>query len=347
MSTISIEQLAALNDEIAALVKGGMPLELGLREMQHDSAGALQEITGALAGRLQQGASLAEALEAEKLPVVYRQVVSAGLRAGRLPAALEAVSGYAREMIELRRQVVLAMMYPLIVTLLAYVLFVCFVAHVVERFRETYEIFRIPVPWMLQLTADVAQGLSNWWWVCPLLFLGLIVWWVASGGAQVLAFRGLTQPLAWFPYVGTISLYFRHANFSDLLALLVEHQVPLPEGLRLVGGASADPRLEGASLELADALERGQLLDAYWGRKAGWPPFLFWVLAAGQRQSELPRLLRHAAAIYRRQALTLSRWFRTIFPIVAAIAIGGTVTVVYAFTLFGSLAQFWMDLGTP
>src|SRR5262245_42053779 len=65
-STVSIEQLVALNDEIASLVRGGMPLELGLRELGEDSAGALQQITQALASRMSNGATLAEALDGER-----------------------------------------------------------------------------------------------------------------------------------------------------------------------------------------------------------------------------------------------------------------------------------------
>jgi hypothetical protein len=55
--------------------------------------------------------------------------------------------------------------------------------------------------------------------------------------------------------------------------------------------------------------------------------------------------LRHAGQIYRRRAGSVSTWIKLIFPIVAAIVIGGGVTLLYAATLFGPLAAFWKDLG--
>ena len=64
-ATFSIEQLIALNDEIGSLVRGGVPIELGLRELGGDSSGALQQISQALAVRMESGATLAEALQAE------------------------------------------------------------------------------------------------------------------------------------------------------------------------------------------------------------------------------------------------------------------------------------------
>jgi hypothetical protein len=49
--------------------------------------------------------------------------------------------------------------------------------------------------------------------------------------------------------------------------------------------------------------------------------------------------------MYRRRAATLANWFKLLFPIGAALLIGGGVTVLYALAMFGPLAQFWNDLG--
>ena len=95
---ITLDQLLALNDEIAALVRAGLPLERGLLEAGRDVRGRLGRIAGVLGRRLNRGESLAEALEAERraIPPLYRAVVEAGARAGRLPAALEGMARYVR-----------------------------------------------------------------------------------------------------------------------------------------------------------------------------------------------------------------------------------------------------------
>ncbi len=344
--TFTIEQLTALNDEIASLVRGGVPLEPGLRALGSDAGGALAEISAALSSRMSGGASLAEALQAEesRLPAAYRTVVEAGLRSGRLPAALEATSNYARELLELRRRITLALLYPLIVVGLAYSLFLVFLVDLVERFRETYEVFRIPLHWPLGIVVSFAESVRHWWWAPPLVMTAAVVWWVATGGAHLLSFDGPARPLAWFPGVAAISRRFQCANFADLLGLLVEHGVPLPEGLRLTGDATGDRRLRRAARELAAAVERGNISAARPTAQLGFPPFLHWVLTCGQQGGGLARLLRHAATIYRRRAITLANWFKLVFPILAALVIGGGVTALYALTLFGPLAQFLRDL---
>lgn len=346
-TAFSIEQLIALNDEIASLVRGGVPLELGLHESGSDSAGVLQEISQSLAARMSAGSSLPEALHAEerRLPATYRTVVEAGVRAGRLPAALEAISNYARELADLRRRITLALLYPFIVVVLAYLLFGVFIVQMVRRLRETYELFRLPVHWSLQMLSGVTEWVVLWWWVPLLCFAAVVVWWTMTGGARMLTFSGAARPLGWIPYVGRITRYFQYANFSDLLALMVEHQVPLSEGLRLTADATGDARLRRSGKQLAESIERSEPMGGSDHRRFGFPPFLYWVLTCGQTSGGLAKLLRHAASIYRRQGVNLSHWLKIVFPVVAAVVIGGGVTVLYTLSLFGPLAQLWNDLG--
>ncbi len=346
-NSFTIEQLVSLNDEIVSLVRAGVPLESGLSELGRDSTGVLHEVSQALASRMSAGASLPEALEAEegRLPPVYRTVVEAGLRAGRLPAALEAISNYARELAELRRKITLALLYPLIVVALAYLLFIVFMVDMVERLRETYLLFQIPIGWPVAIAVAVAEAASRWWWAPAVLLAVAVAWWIATGGVRILNFSGPARPLLWVPGVGAISRAFQFANFADLLSLLVEQQVPLPEGLRLSADATGDARLRRSASQLAQAIERGNYVQGTGFDRGGFPPFLHWVLTCGQKEGGLARLLKHAGQIYRRRAGSVSTWIKLISPIAAAIVIGGGVTLLYAAMLFGPLAAFWKDLG--
>ena len=154
---ISAEQLIALNDEIAALIRAGIPLELGLRELGGDTRGGLSRISSQLSDCMSRGESLPEALAAEgnRFPRAYRAIVEAGLRAGRLPAALEAVSSFTWEMLDFRRKLGLAALYPLTVFALAYGMFLLFLAEIVSRYQSAYETFRIPLSGLLQFFVTI------------------------------------------------------------------------------------------------------------------------------------------------------------------------------------------------
>lgn len=345
-NTVSLEQLIALNDEIAALVRAGVPLEPTLAEMGKDSGDALGTIGTVLVTHMQRGASLADALRAEegRFPHVYRTIVEAGLRAGRLPAALEAMSDFARELAELRRQIGLALVYPLIVFGIAYGLFLVLTVDLIERFREAYETFRLPLHGSLALLIWIAKQVETWWWAPPAAVAGLIVWWISTGGAHLLSFAGPARPLAWLPGLGKIGRYFQFANFARLLALLVEHAVPLPEGMRLSADATCDRALRHAAGSMAAFIEQGGTSSPSGTPATEFPPFLDWILWQAARGENPVRLLRHAADIYRRRAVNLMNWFKLTFPMLAALILGGGITLFYALALFGPLTTFLKDL---
>ncbi len=119
---ITIDELLALNAEIAALVRAGIPLERGLIVAGRDLKGRLERVAAALAQRLDRGESLHDALgrESASIPPLYRAVVEAGARSGQLPIALEGMARYVRGYSEARAAIGVALWYPLLVLSLAY-----------------------------------------------------------------------------------------------------------------------------------------------------------------------------------------------------------------------------------
>lgn len=346
-SAVTLEQLVALNDEIAALVRAGVPLESGLLEGANEFPDRSAEIARSLSSKMQSGASLSDALHAEgdRIPRAYRTVVEAGLRAGRLSVALEAIANFSRELLEIRRQIGAAFVYPLIVCALSYGLFLVFMIDLVDRFRDTYETFRLTIHGPLASLIWVSDNLRYWAWIPPVLLVVAILWWRRTRSARVLGLYGTSGLLGWIPGVYAIGRNFQYANFAELLALLLEHDVPLDEGLRLSADATADASLRRSAWRLADVVEQGgSREDELAACQTGFRPYLGWVLVQSARGARPVRLLRHAATFYRRRAAKQTNWFKVVFPMVIALVIGGGVTLVYVASLFGPLAVFWSDM---
>ncbi len=96
-TALSLEDLIALNQEIGALARIGAPLEPGLRAFARETPGRLGEVAAQMSERLARGESLAASTQMlPGVPPIYASVVEAGVRAGRLPAALEGLADAAR-----------------------------------------------------------------------------------------------------------------------------------------------------------------------------------------------------------------------------------------------------------
>ncbi len=344
---ISIEQLLALNEEIAALVRAGIPLDRGLLEAGRDVRGRLGRIAGALGRRLGQGESLVEALHAEEraIPPLYRAVVEAGTRAGRLPVALEGMARYVRGYAEARTAIGLALWYPLMVLVLAYGLFLGLVWLVVPRFIGAFDTLGLYVIAPLRWLGWLRGSVEYWWPLGPIALVILVLAWFNSGRTSGFRAR-LWNGLRLFPWMSSMLADYEAANFAELLALLLEHQVPYPSALVLAAESTGDPRMIRGARQVAAGLERGEPAGTALEQAdhAAFLPLLRWVLATGQVQGSLVNALENVADLYRKRAKFQAEKLYVFLPTLLLLLIGGAAALLYGLSLFVPLTNMLHEL---
>jgi general secretion pathway protein F len=330
----SLEDLVALNEEIAALVRAGVPLEIGLKDLAGGLPRSLGKLTDDLAGRLSEGVPLndALALESDRLPRTYRAVIEAGLRTGRLPDALESLTKFARTLLEIRLRLSLAMLYPGVVMLVAYGLFVAFVLTLGPTLEETYQSFRIPQRTWGVLLGKLHETVGYWGPAVPLVALcGALLWHNGAGSRHA-------------PWMRFIVANYRRANFADLLALLVAHEVPLHEALILAADAAGDKKIVGGAESIAAGIVSGKSVSESISDRVDWPPFMKWMIGYGAEQGVLAASLRQVGQVYRRRAVVRAEWIKIVLPIAITVGIGGGAALIYGLTLFLPLSDLIRDL---
>ncbi len=335
-SSITLEQLAALNDEMAALVRSGVPLEQGLGALGGELSGKPGRLAEMLAFRMDAGESLSQVLadEDQRFPPVWRAVVEAGIRSGRLAAALESLSSTARRTAELRKMVGAGNLYPLVVLTIAYVLFVFLVTGLIPTLWEA----------QVQLTgnSDTALAALDWlgrtapWWAIPLPLVAatlLVASWRRSG-RLLWSERGARRPGRWIRRLSfgagiRQTLHNgRMATFAEVLSLLVDQHVPIHDSLVLAADASGDRDIAKASRDIADRLRRGEVFRRREDLPPGFSPLLGWLLITSDRQPELSRALSRSAAVYRHRAARAAAWTSVYVPMALTLLVGGTATLI-------------------
>lgn len=324
---ISLEDLAALNREISALVASGLPLEPGLRQVAEEFSGPTSVLAQRLAGEMAAGHTLEEAIETQGavIPPVYRAVVAAGIRSGRLAAALEGYAETAARMAALRRIAGQAVVYPIIVIIVAWVMLVL----VVTTILPGYGVFELPnEPWLTRISisgwASFALAL-----VVPATIIALaLLWWrrsaAAAGGEQ----RG--RWLQWAPGARRTAVLSGNANFADLLQLLLACRVPLPEALPLAATASGAPSLAAPANDLAEGVAAGQPLHAQTALLRRFPPLVRTVLLADLPENRLIAGLKRARDNYRERAASWLTDMAVLLPVALTFALAIGVVGVYA-----------------
>ena len=348
---LSLQELALLNQEIAALVRAGVPLESSLAMAGSSGSGAQEVLMLRLSQRLREGMSFADALQAEggELPRMYRAVVEAGARTGRLPDALESLATFAEQTLQLRRRIDLALLYPVLVLLMAAVMFAGLVAFWVPRLSDAFFWLQIPETSWVRRMVWLEQHLWFWAWIVPTAVFVLFGWWWFSTRGRS-GLKGTTEATGWsafrvLPGVSSIVSNFRRANFCDLLAMLLDHQVPLPEASMLASEAAGDGALRRVAARISEGVRSGHSLADCLAVGRELPPFVSWMLICGERQGTLIVTLRQVGEVLRQRAASQSEWLRIMLPTLLVVGVGGTAVLTYALAVFVPMSQLLRALG--
>ena len=339
---VSVDQVIALCDEMRALARSGVPLERGMLTMASELPGQLGRIAAEIGERGESGQSLEQILNSDrlKLPDVLRAMIVAGVRSGRLSVALEGMATSARRIAELRRSIIQATVYPLLVLII--VCGLCF--FVLTRLSVAYA-DALNHHRARSMTWGIAamEFIGNWMWILgPVAVLAFLVWLFCTGQASALQPRQLTRWMIWLPWTRRLLRHARLSTFLDVLALLLEQGVPLHEALSLSGQASGDESLRKDANDLAAAMEKGESAQPIDKSENAIPPLVRWQLASQSSQPELISSLKATAQSERRRADYLADWLRIQLPVILTFGVGGVATFIYAMAV---MAPWYSMLG--
>lgn len=346
-SSLSLEDFNLLNEEIAGMAQAGLPLDQGLAALAREMGqGKLRRVTAAIAADLQAGQTLPQALERQSgaLPAFYAHLMAAGIRAGKLGDALTTLTVYSRAMADLRAMIFGAFLYPMIVLAISSLLLIGLIIFLVPMFDEIFKGFRMKLPAVTEMMMHVSRH-PVYYFLLPaitlaLVFVSLRIYLAYSPKGQ----ERWARLQNGIPLLGMLIRSARMAAFTDLLGILVDNGLPLPEAFRLAGDASRDPLLASGARHVEEELTRGTSLGrALSGssRVPVLPEVIGWMIGQGQKTNTLGATLHRLADMYRRQAERRAILLRNILPsfliVLVAVTIGGLFVIAMLMPMIGLL----------
>jgi type II secretory pathway component PulF len=129
------------------------------------------------------------------------------------------------------------------------------------------------------------------------------------------------------------------AAFSDLLSILVQHSMPLPEAFRLAGAACSDPLMAYAARLVEHDLREGRSLGEALRARRLIPELICWMAGLGERRGKLGEALHQVAEIYRRQAEVRAAMLRSVLPPFLVLGTGAILVGFFALSMFLPLIE--------
>lgn len=322
--------LALVTRQLATLVQAALPVDEALRAAA--SQAGSDRITSMLltvrAGVLE-GHGLAASLGRfpAAFPELYRATVAAGEHSGHLGLVLEQLADYTQQQQEAWQKIQLALLYPLILVVVALLIVGFLLGYVVPDVVQVFVTTGQALPWLTRALI-VASGLARDWGALAAALL-------LAGG---LAFRWrLRDPAArrrWHALllrVPGLSRLLRAADlarFASTLAILVRSSVPLVDALgiasQVVGNRVLRERIEG----VARSVREGGSLSRALERSGECPPMMLHMVASGERSGELGPMLARTARNQENELAARIALLVGLFEPFMLVCMGGVVLVI-------------------
>jgi len=294
------KDLSLMTRELATLLKAGLPLDRTL-EILVDMASAerlgppLRQVLEDVRG----GASLGDAMAARgrMFPRYYVNMVRAGEAGGALEAVLERLAEYIAKSQAVSDTIKSALIYPVILLVMAGASIVVLLTVVLPEFRPLFEDAGASLPLATQIVLAVGDGLQNDWWaiVAVLAALLALLRWQRSTPERKFRWDRmvLRQPL-----FGAIVTKVEVARFARTLGTLLNNGVTLLTGLGIVKEALSNSAMAGAVADAESRLKEGQGLAEPLAATKVFPSLATHLMRVGEESGRLEEMLIHVADIY-------------------------------------------------
>jgi len=321
--------LALTTRQLATLAQSGLPLDQALAAVgeQADDPRAAR-LAAALRAHVTTGESLTAALARypRAFSPLYRGLVGAGAETGRLPEVLASLADYLEAREAMRQKVILALIYPAVVTVIALAVIAVLLAYVVPQVVAVYQQSRQTLPWLTQaLIATSAFFRATFWlWIVLAVVAALTLLWARRQPALRERWDGVLLRL---PIVGRLVRSLDAARFASTLSILVGSGAPLLRSLEAAADVVRTMPMAAAARRASALVREGVALSRALREQNVFPPVLLHLVASGEQSGRLAPLLARAAEELERDAERRLAWLAALLQPALIVVMGAIVLV--------------------
>jgi type IV pilus assembly protein PilC len=333
--SVNTREFLVFNQELATLLKAGMPLvqSLGLLKSRVASP-TFRRVLDDVHERVRSGSALSDAFAAhgDLFPRVYGASLLAGERSGNLDAVLRRYVEYTKIIATVKRKTVSALVYPAILVSLAVILVSIIVLKVVPAFSDFYLTFGAELPIVTRIIVRVSEFLRGQFLlvvVALVLTVGAVISWVRQPGQQT-RFDYLILKL---PMLGGVAKKFATSQMSRTLATLLGGGLPLVNALDIAARSVGNQYMAGQLDIVSARVREGESFAAALDARDVFPEVAVKMAEVGESTGALQEMLNTVADFYDEEiATTMERFITLVEPVMLVfmgLVIAGLLLALY------------------
>jgi len=322
------------NQQFLTLIKAGLPILTALDlliKRQRDKF--LLQMLENVRERVKGGELLSDAFAAQQVfPKMYTTTLLAGEKSGNMEEVLSRYISYQRLVQTFRKKLLVSLVYPALLVSVVTVMLIFLITYVVPKFADLFNNLGAELPAITVFMLAVGLNAQKYAWAVLLVLVvgGFLTWrWKQSdrGAEQIDKF------LLALPLVGEIRLKYQVANFSRILATLLQGGLPLVPAMETAGASMTSRQMVNGVIHAAERVREGQGLAKSLETQNLFPDLAVEMLEVGESTGALPAMLGSVAEFYEEDVQTaLGAAMALIEPIILiimAVFVGGILISLY------------------
>ncbi|KAB2864318.1 MAG: type II secretion system F family protein [Exiguobacterium chiriqhucha] len=336
---VKIEHLIMYVRQFATLIRAGVPIvrATSILRVQTESK-VLKKTLSQVEDDLREGIAFSEAIK--KHPRVFSNFFSsmalAGEASGNLEEALDQIGLQLQKQYDVKRKVISALTYPLVVSIVAIGVVAFLMVNVVPTFASIFGQLGGELPLITRIVVAVSDFVAAYWWlIFGGAFLALLVFtWMLKRDKERYVIDGLLLKM---PIFGPIVLKSQIALLTRSLAVLLQAAVPILSAIEITEKIVSNRVIRKGLAQARKMMAQGIPLHEPLERNDSFPPLMTQMIAVGEESGDLDSMLNEVAEFYETEVETTTDRLKSIIEpllIVVLASIVGVIVIAIVVPMF-------------
>ena len=333
---IKPKDIALFTRQLATMMKAGVPLLQSFDIVGRGNTNPnVTKLLNDIRLDVETGTSLSTAFR--KFPLyfdsLYCNLVEAGEAAGILEALLDRLATYMEKTEAIKSKIKSALMYPISVVIVAFVVVAVIMIFVIPAFKEVFTSFGADLPAPTLIVMGISEYFVQYWWLIFGVIGGGGYFFMQAWQRNERVQQFMDRAMLKMPIFGVLIEKSCVARWTRTLSTMFAAGVPLVEALDSVGGASGNYLYQQATDKIQQEVSTGTSLTSAMANANIFPSMVIQMCAIGEESGSIDHMLGKAADFYESEVdemvAGLSSLMEPIIIVFLGTLIGGIVVSMY------------------
>lgn len=293
---------------------------------------------------VQKGDNLANSMKKEGIfPPVLISMISAGEVSGNLEGSLVRMAEHFEKDAKLKGMVKKAMIYPIVLLVVAVVVLVIMVVAVIPSFSDMFADMGADLPGLTKALLDLSKFIQNYWYIIIIAVVGIVVAYKlytnSDGGKRTMATLSMK-----LPGIGNLNTKSESARFARTLSTMLASGMTMVEAMEITSSTMGNILFREALEEATVQIQRGVNLSDTLKKCELFPPLILHMVGIGEETGNLEEMLNNCAGYYEEETELATQSLMAMMEPMIIIVLAVIVCVILG-AIYGPMVTMYNELG--